>query len=136
MAHIETRGDTVFVPLPPRLHAAIAGGCQCPYCKRHPERTPMWDTLATAEGCAPWVVHYPELAGREPSGEGAPMAYSQQKETKAMSLEQALEIVRAAGYRASLPKAKLSPAQRGMLNAISRSSPTATPLTSTALTRP
>jgi hypothetical protein len=58
-------GGTVFVALPAALHREIAGGCQCGFCKEHPDKTPMWDTLAidAAAERHTWVVHYPELQG-------------------------------------------------------------------------
>ena len=57
---LETRANTTFIKLPPALHRAIPGGCQCPYCKAHPARAPAWDTLAS-DGKTSWTVHYPQL---------------------------------------------------------------------------
>ena len=58
------RGNTIFVALPKAIQQPINGGCQCPYCKAHPNDYPMWDTLAI---CADdkhghtWTVHYPDM---------------------------------------------------------------------------
>jgi len=75
MTPIEWRGirvtrkrDTIYVPLPPEARRRIAGGCQCPYCRAHPERIPQWDTLALSatplERDFTFTVHYPEIAER------------------------------------------------------------------------
>lgn len=55
--------ETLFVALPAELRRPIDGGCNCPYCKSHPSKTPAWDTLAidTAAERRTWTVHYPEL---------------------------------------------------------------------------
>ena len=57
----KAKDGTVFLPLPVPLHRPIVGGCQCSYCKAHPTKTPMWDTLAgkTTKRHS-WVVHFPE----------------------------------------------------------------------------
>jgi hypothetical protein len=57
------RNDTVFVALPIEAQRPIAGGCSCDWCKTHPDRTPMWDTLAVpADGKgAAQTVHFPEF---------------------------------------------------------------------------
>ena len=57
-------GGTLFVALPVELQRTIEGGCQCPHCKAHPDKTPMWDTLAIDASARrhTWTVHYPELA--------------------------------------------------------------------------
>jgi hypothetical protein len=53
---------TVFLPLPNEWQRPIKGGCQCPYCHAHPERPPMWDTLAGHPDTRhTWLVHYPDL---------------------------------------------------------------------------
>lgn len=57
-----TNDGTVFLPLPKTMHRPITGGCQCGFCSKHPDRTPMWDTLAGHPNERyTWVVHYPEL---------------------------------------------------------------------------
>lgn len=55
--------NTVFMALPPETRSPIEGGCQCPYCKANPSKTPSWDTLAiNAKGSdRSWTVHFPEL---------------------------------------------------------------------------
>ncbi len=39
-------------------------GCDCPYCKAHPNETPSWDTLAIPLKISPtdfsWTVHMPD----------------------------------------------------------------------------
>jgi hypothetical protein len=57
-------GGTLFVALPAELQRTIEGGCQCLYCKDHPDKPPMWDTLAIDAKAQrhTWTVHYPELA--------------------------------------------------------------------------
>lgn len=57
---IKVREGTTFVKLPPHLQKEITGGCQCAFCKSHPNKTPTWDVLAT-DGKTSWTVHYPEL---------------------------------------------------------------------------
>lgn len=54
---------TLFVALPVELQRTIEGGCSCPYCKSHPNQTPMWDTLAIDAKAQrhTWIVHYPEM---------------------------------------------------------------------------
>jgi hypothetical protein len=59
-----TKAFTTFVSLPVPLQRPITGGCQCAFCKAHPNRPPMWDTLAT-DGVDSWTVHYPEPWHRE-----------------------------------------------------------------------
>jgi hypothetical protein len=56
-------GGTLFVALPVELQRTIEGGCQCPYCKDHPSKPAMWDTLAIDAKAQrhTWTVHYPEL---------------------------------------------------------------------------
>lgn len=36
--------NTVWLRIP--RPQPIPGGCQCPYCKAHPEDVPLWDTLS------------------------------------------------------------------------------------------
>lgn len=59
-ATIIRRKDTTFIRLPANAQTKIKGGCQCPYCKDHPHREPMWDTVAT-DGNSVWTVHYPDM---------------------------------------------------------------------------
>lgn len=55
---------TVVMPLPHLMRRPISGGCQCPFCKTHPDRTPMWDALAghPKDPGFTWTIHYPDLA--------------------------------------------------------------------------
>lgn len=54
------KDGTMFVPLPLEVQRPVTGGCQCSYCKDHPDKTPMWDTLALhPEQDVTWTVHYP-----------------------------------------------------------------------------
>lgn len=63
---VKTRDGTLFVALPPAAQTAIGYGCECPYCKAHPDKTPMWDTLAVApHHNRTWTVHYPEFSQGE-----------------------------------------------------------------------
>ena len=59
--------ETLFVALPLDARRTIEGGCQCPYCKAHPESKAAWDTLAMAASGndRTWIVHYPEIASLE-----------------------------------------------------------------------
>jgi hypothetical protein len=50
---------TYFARLPASYQKPITWGCECSFCKQHPDRAPMWDTLAT-DGVDTWVVHHPE----------------------------------------------------------------------------
>lgn len=55
--------DTIHVALPTDLQRPIKGGCSCGYCAAHPDRMPMWDTLAiprNGEGYS-YSVHFPDL---------------------------------------------------------------------------
>jgi hypothetical protein len=53
---------TFFARLPENAKRAIDGGCQCAFCKAHPDKTPAWDTLAVdPDSCTAWTVHYPEM---------------------------------------------------------------------------
>jgi hypothetical protein len=61
-AKVIHRNGTSFVALPVEAQRPIAGGCQCPYCQNHPDKTPMWDTLAIgADSPFAWTVHYPDF---------------------------------------------------------------------------
>lgn len=59
---------TIFVPIPRSLARDIDGGCQCDYCKAHPEIAPKWDCLAIPAGMDgnqhAWTVHMPEPGKR------------------------------------------------------------------------
>ena len=59
--------DTLFIPIPRHLARTIDGGCQCEYCKAHPEVTPKWDTLAIpatpGKNHHTWTVHMPNKQG-------------------------------------------------------------------------
>ena len=62
---VKRMDKTLFVPLPKDQQAPINGGCDCRFCKTHPEATPMWDTMALSiDGSHEhtWTVHFPELA--------------------------------------------------------------------------
>lgn len=64
-AKVMRRGETIFTPLASQAKRLIPGGCQCDWCKSHPNETPMWDTLAidaTSEHSNAWTVHYPEFS--------------------------------------------------------------------------
>ena len=52
---------TIYLRIPAEL-ATPCGGCDCAYCKAHPERIPSWDTLAVCDTRADhsWTVHYPD----------------------------------------------------------------------------
>lgn len=58
-------GGTLFVRLPDELQTPC-NGCSCAWCKAHPDKTPMWDTLAIAiskpsKGTdTTWTVHMPD----------------------------------------------------------------------------
>jgi hypothetical protein len=59
--------ETLFIALPRDQQTPISWGeCNCPYCKAHPDQTPMWDTIsAPIDGkCAAFTVHYPDMPGR------------------------------------------------------------------------
>ena len=64
---VTRKGNTIFIPLPPGMQIPIQFGCKCSFCKAHPDKVPMWDTLAIYEKAPsnPWdtatTVHYPEL---------------------------------------------------------------------------
>ena len=56
--------DTIFIVAPPEARRPIEGGCRCPYCLAHPDKTPMWDVYSVDAKAPKWanLVHYPELA--------------------------------------------------------------------------
>lgn len=45
---ITRRDNSIFIPLPPAVRRDIPGGCDCTWCKAHPEFVPQWDTLSIA----------------------------------------------------------------------------------------
>ena len=55
--------STVFIAAPVEARKDIKGGCQCPYCLAHPDKTPQWDTIAVDAQAPDWAVfvHMPEL---------------------------------------------------------------------------
>lgn len=58
-----TSDGTVFLPLPAAMRRPIIFGCNCPFCKAHPNETPSWDTLAGhPDQRWTWTVHFPEVA--------------------------------------------------------------------------
>lgn len=63
---VTRHGKTLFVPLPVSAQSPISGGCSCSFCTKHPDRKPMWDTLAIAadrpdhDRDTTWTVHFPE----------------------------------------------------------------------------
>jgi hypothetical protein len=66
LSGLKTRriGATVFVALPEELREPIPFGCECRWCKAHPELKPMWDTLSIdpeANRSDAHTVHFPEL---------------------------------------------------------------------------
>jgi|SRR5215831_7661259 len=58
----------VYVRIPAEIAQPINGGCQCAYCKAHPEQIPTWDTLgipitetlSSRPRGMTWTVHAPE----------------------------------------------------------------------------
>lgn len=59
---IVKRNRAMFVPLPKELQSEISWGCDCSFCKSHPDRIPMWDTMGVSPDFdSTWVVHYPEI---------------------------------------------------------------------------
>jgi len=57
---------SIFVALPRESHRVINGGCGCDYCRSHPAKTPMWDTLVidAAGKARTHVCHHPEFSQR------------------------------------------------------------------------
>jgi spore germination protein YaaH len=53
-------GTRIF-RLPPELRAPVVGGCDCHYCKTHPDQIPQWDTLAVPAVSHTYTVHHPEM---------------------------------------------------------------------------
>lgn len=53
--------DTLFVRLPANLQRACSHGCECPWCREHPNTTPCWDALAVGPTGDTWPVHFPDL---------------------------------------------------------------------------
>ena len=59
------RDKTLFIALPPEQQRKIDWGCECAYCKSHPDRAPMWDTLSVSvNGGWTCTVHYPDLINK------------------------------------------------------------------------
>lgn len=59
------RDDTIFIALPKAARKVIPYGCNCYYCKAHPDQNPTWDTIAVAADVVnahAFTVHYPEFA--------------------------------------------------------------------------
>jgi hypothetical protein len=57
-------GDTIFIPLPRLFQTEIKGGCNCDFCRSHPNEIPAWDTIAvdaTGTNKRTWTVHAPEF---------------------------------------------------------------------------
>jgi len=52
----------VYVRIPEDYAVPIQGGCQCAYCKSHPNEIPSWDTLGIPLEAREmtWTVHAPE----------------------------------------------------------------------------
>lgn len=63
MNHIRQHRGATFVPLPEKLRRDIEWGCDCKFCKAHPDRKPQWDALGITidNPQETWVVHFPEL---------------------------------------------------------------------------
>jgi len=71
MVVIERRPGHVYMRIPADLQKPITGGCSCSFCRQHPDRTPMWDTLAVTTRAPKdgdhdhaWTIHMPEQARR------------------------------------------------------------------------
>ena len=65
MAVIKRTKDAIYMRIPTDVSTVIEWGCDCPYCKAHPDILPRWDTLAiTTEKSksydATWTVHMPD----------------------------------------------------------------------------
>lgn len=68
-ARVRRINKTIFIELPKEAQRPIDGGCVCTFCKAHPDRKPMWDTLAVSAEYpeypgrtdTAWTVHYPEF---------------------------------------------------------------------------
>jgi hypothetical protein len=56
-------GNTLFLPIRGNRRP-ITWGCECPYCKAHPEKSPQWDTFSidTESGHYYGEIHFPEFA--------------------------------------------------------------------------
>jgi hypothetical protein len=57
------RKDTIFIALPADQQRPIEGACVCPFCVAHPDKQPMWDTLAVGKNSGRWtsLVHFPDM---------------------------------------------------------------------------
>lgn len=62
---------SVYLRLPVELQRAT-GGCDCRYCKAHPELVPCWDTLGVPlmPGASSWTLHAPEWQASDRPTEG------------------------------------------------------------------
>jgi hypothetical protein len=63
----------VYITLSPELQRPIDGGCDCKWCKSHPDNTPAWDCLVIPAGDVPnqrglITVHWPEIHAPEAKG--------------------------------------------------------------------
>jgi hypothetical protein len=64
--YVSKDGSTLYVAIPRELAADVTGGCDCPYCKLHPDVAPKWDTVAMAakpkgnKAERTWTVHCPD----------------------------------------------------------------------------
>jgi hypothetical protein len=63
--HVDT--GTRYIRLPDSLATPVGGGCNCAYCKSHPDEIPAWDTLVVPDGREnsrhTWTVHWPGMMG-------------------------------------------------------------------------
>lgn len=63
------RPGVIYLRLPKELRRPITSGCDCKYCKAHPDIPPTWDTLAVPTGDKPdqtsWTVHMPEAGAMD-----------------------------------------------------------------------
>jgi len=64
--YVSKDGSTLYVAIPREIAADVTGGCDCPYCKLHPDIAPKWDTVAIAakpkgdKAERTWTVHCPD----------------------------------------------------------------------------
>ena len=56
-------GDAIYIRVPSELQLPC-NGCDCDYCKAHPELEPKWDTVAVpvfpSKLDVTWTVHMPD----------------------------------------------------------------------------
>lgn len=68
-------GNSIWIPIPDEIAEPIDGGCDCDWCKAHPDRVPKWDAICIARNpddkarnvggiitTRAHTVHYPELS--------------------------------------------------------------------------